>query len=96
MTAQPSIREILSSIQSTEDKDQAFIVAATINLYSEANRRLHGRVLFSPSDVRNVLSILQILFEEPPIEAPNLEGRSRELTPEEAAKVMAGIERAVE
>lgn len=57
-----TIQETLSRLSSAEDDEVAFLVAATINLYTENLRRRCGRVIFSPADVKNLHKILDILL----------------------------------
>jgi len=88
-TPDRSIRVILSDLNASEENDVTFITAAVLNLYSEANRRIHGKVLFTGADVRNVLSICDTLLSprepEPAIAPPQ---RGRELTAAESKSVM--------
>lgn len=44
-----TITDLLRGVNDNpDDENKAYILAATFNLYSEAIRRLHGRVLLHP------------------------------------------------
>lgn len=90
MNANPTIRDTLVGI-STGDEHMAFLTAATINLYSESLRRVHGRALFGPGDVLAVTSIVSILFERTTEQREDTVIRARELTEEERRKVLQGV-----
>jgi hypothetical protein len=90
MTDQSSIRSILASLQAGDDENVAFLIAAAFNLYHEAIRKVQGRILLGPTDIRNVLSICSILLsEQPPAEKASAAGRARELSEEEKAQLLA-------
>lgn len=96
MTDQSSIRSILASITADDDENAAFIIAAAFNLYQEAIRKVQGRILLGPQDIRNVLSICAILLrEQPPAEQASASGRARELTDGEKKSLLA-VEQAIE
>lgn len=52
------ITETLASLAHAEDADSAYIIAATINLYSESLRRVGGRVLYGPDDAKALIGII--------------------------------------
>lgn len=84
MNIQPtsnSILDILKSINSAEEGDIAYITAATLNLYTETNRRLFGRVILTPGDAKAIMTILDILLTEQRIEQSFKPSR---ITPTEA------------
>lgn len=84
-----SLIPILRSLITAENDDVAFVFAASMNLYLEAKRRLHGRVILGPSDAKAILSMVDLLTIEP--EQKQLEPtRSRELSTDEASQVLSG------
>lgn len=91
MTDQSSIRSILATLTADDDESEAFLMAAAFNLYAEAMRRVRGRALLGPSDIRNVFSICQLLLQkDPPAQVQTFaHARSRELTEEEKAHLLA-------
>jgi len=95
MSNESQVRDTLVGI-STGDEHMSFITAATINLYGEALRRIHGRVLFGPSDVRAIAAIVNILFEHSTAEPEVPTIRTRELTEDERNGVLQGVTAAVE
>lgn len=60
-----TITDTLRSLETAEDDDAGFLIAATINLYSESIRRRAGRVIWGPGDVKNLLSICKTLLAPP-------------------------------
>ena len=80
-----SLTDILSAVNASEDKDSAFIISATLNLYMENLRRCHSRVLQLPADVVNIFKILDMLLIPPTPQNADFEmsGRSRHLSVEE-------------
>lgn len=93
-----SILDTLKSIDQTEDKDVAFIFAATINLYIETLRRLRGRVMLGPDDIPHILDLIAILTQRTPDVSTFTDTglRPRVLTPEEEAGVLKATEVEVE
>jgi len=89
MTDQPPISQILASLTAAEDTDVSFIIAACINLYIEARRRMEGRVLLSASDIKPLFDLCSGLLATPA--KPDLP-RSRKLTEEESAGVLEAVE----
>ena len=90
-----SIADVLSELAKSEDTDTAFIIAATINLYTETMRRKQGRALYSPADARRLLEICALFLNPPPTEELK-PARGNRLDPEEQATVLSGMEAAVE
>lgn len=84
-----SIHEMLHNVSHAENQDTAYLVAAAINLYSEAIRRRVGRVLYGPNDVKAMLTICEIILTvedtQYQTQAP---ARPQELTEEEADRVL--------
>lgn len=96
MTDQSSIRSILANLTADDDENAAFLIAAAFNLYQEAIRKVQGRILLGPQDVRNVLQICAILLaEQPPVEQASASGRARELSESEKKSLLA-VEQAIE
>lgn len=93
MTDQSAVHSLISHLVSEADDDAAFIVAATFNLYTEALRRISGRVLLGPADIKLALTICDHLLTPKPIEASVANGRSRELSKEESEELLSMIER---
>lgn len=71
-------------------ENEAYIYAATHNLYGEVMRRIHGRVLMRPSDIKAVYQILDILYTNAnlPIEVT---GRDHKLTEDEEKKLLEAM-----
>jgi len=89
MTDQPPISQILASLTAAEDTDASFIIAAAINLYIEARRRMEGRVLLSSTDIKPLFDLCSSLLAT--TAKPDLP-RSRKLTEEESAGVLEAVE----
>lgn len=60
-----SITESLARLDAASEGDEAFIIAGTINLYSEAIRRRKGRILYGPDDVKALLGMIDRLLNPP-------------------------------
>ena len=58
-----SISQLLANADAAEDRDHAFIMAYTINLYTEAMRRLQGRALWKATDGQRLARIINLLME---------------------------------
>lgn len=91
MTSSPTIKEILLELNSAENDNIAFIFAAALNLYTENLRRVHGRVIWTPFDVKSFLSILDVMFREKGPEAQVEAKRQRKLTVEEEAALLSSM-----
>jgi hypothetical protein len=89
-----SILDTLKSIDQTEDKDIAFIFAASINLYIETIRRLKGRVMLGPDDIPHILDIIATLTQRTPDMSKFTDTglRPRVPTEEEEANVLKAVE----
>lgn len=85
-----SIAETLTALAKSEDTDTCYILAATLNLYSEVLRRKHGQILYGPANARRLLELCAMMLEPPPVEqlAP---ARGNRLDPEETASVLGGL-----
>ncbi len=92
-TKPPSISQMLATLNTGSDDDIAYIAAACYNLYAEANRRLRGRVLFGPADIKALNQILDILLTDREVEPIPKAGRAFKLNDEEAEKLLEGIRR---
>ncbi len=90
-TKPPSISQMLATLNTGSDDDIAYIAAACYNLYAEANRRLRGRVLFGPADIKAMNQILDILLTDREPEAMTKQGRAFKLSDKEAEKLLEGI-----
>ena len=90
MNAETPIRDTIIGIH-TGEEHMAFLTAATINLYSEALRRIHNRALFAPADARAVAGIVATLYERTTEQREDVVIRARELTAEEQDAVLKGV-----
>ncbi len=89
---QPPLTDILAAINQAENGDTAFLIAASINLYSEALRRKTGRVLYTPADAENLFTICNMLLH-PPMDAIERPRAAAKPTPDEMRSVeTAGAE----
>ncbi len=61
MNLPPNLREAIDALES--EADSSYIIACSINLYSECLRRKAGRVLFGPKDVENLFSMCRMLLD---------------------------------
>jgi hypothetical protein len=59
-----SIHDALTSLSSAAENDDAFILAAAINLYNENLRRREGRILYHHEDVKRLFDICQTLLTQ--------------------------------
>lgn len=88
-----TITDLLKGVNDNpDDENKAYLLAATFNLYSEAMRRMHGRVLLNAGDVRAILDMAYTMIVQPPkakIETPKIE--ERELTIVEQDQVLKAI-----
>ena len=85
-----SIAETLTALAESEDTDTCYILAATLNLYSEVLRRKQGRVLYGPADARRLLELCALFLEPAPSEALT-PARGNRLDPDEQEHVLTGI-----
>lgn len=92
-----SLKDILKGIDIREDTDIAFVVAASINMYLETMRRIHGRMLLGPQDAVNLFYMIDMLLSPTPAPSPSepKSVRTRELTEEESQQLLKAIEPAV-
>lgn len=88
----PSLMDIIKSVNRGADDDVAYVIAVAINAYNESRRRLHGRVLYTPNDVKALLNIVDTLIRDTPINAPLTPPRAYELTIEERDKLLNSLE----
>src|ERR1700693_4080753 len=58
-----SISTLLANTNAAENKDHAYILAYTINIYNEAMKRLQGRSLWSASDATRTAKIMNLIME---------------------------------
>lgn len=84
------ISEILQSLANREEADAAFILAATINLYSESIRRRAGRILYGPEDAKELLRMVNVLLDAKPMAASSFlpSNKPTEPTSEEREVIM--------
>lgn len=84
-----SIVALIRNITNAEEADVAFAVAATINLYIETTRRVHGRVLLEPNDVTNIFQMVDTMLGARATVGYVHTGRERKPNEEETAQVLA-------
>lgn len=88
-----TITDLLRGLDQTDDGNKTYILAASFNLYLEAMRRIHGRVLLHPGDIRAVLDMAYTMVVNPPtMDRPYaVEARDRELTSVEEESLLNAI-----
>ena len=86
----PSIVELIRNVTNAAEADVSFAVAATLNLYQEILRRVHGRVLLKPEDVQNVLKIVDMMLSADITQEYTHTGRKREPDEKELEQVLEG------
>lgn len=90
-----TLSQMLHAIDGAADDDVAYITAATVNLYMEALRRISKRILLGPQDIRDILTIVDMITsikDQGPALAP---GRSHQPTEEEGASILEAVEQKV-
>jgi hypothetical protein len=92
-----SIHEAITSLLEGENADSAFIVAAAINIYNDAMRRRHGRLIYGPADVLALFEICKILLDDRS-DQRGFAGGSRSARPsaEEEEAILTAVTDAVE
>lgn len=74
-----TITDLLKGVNDNQDdENKAYLLAATFNLYTEAMRRFHGRILLGPGDIRAILDMAYTMIVQPPRpirETPKVEDR---------------------
>ena len=88
----PTIRDMLRTLNSAEDKDADFVIACAFNIYLESLKRLHNRVLLGPSDIKAMLAMADILLTERTHVDYVPAQRSARLAPEEEQKLLNVVE----
>lgn len=88
-----SITDLLRGIDDADDSNKGFILAASFNLYLEAMRRVHGRVLLHPGDIRAVFDMAYTMLVKPPENVKQFVpiSRDRELTQSEENSLLNAI-----
>lgn len=88
-----TITDLLKGVNDNQDdENKAYLLAATFNLYTEAMRRFHGRILLGPGDIRAILDMAYTMIVTPPKpvkEVPKVE--ERELTTIEEDQLMHAV-----
>ena len=91
----PSMMQMLATLNSGSEDDIAYIVAAAHNLYNEANRRLRGRVLLTPQDIKALSTVLDLIltdrYDGPESFKPS-EARPFKLTEDEESLLLKAME----
>lgn len=91
-TKPPTITQMLATLNSGSEDDITYIIAATYNLYAEANRRLRGRVLFGPNDIKALHSIIDTLLTERENDPIPAKGRPFKLSDKESDSLLTALE----
>lgn len=91
ITKPPTLLELIRTYNTGHEDDIAYTIAGAINLYAEARRRLHGRVLFTPNDVRAIFTMIEVLITDTKVDDPLPDSRPRELSTEESEELMTAI-----
>lgn len=82
-----TITDLLKEVNDNQDdENKAYLLAATFNLYSEAMRRFHGRILLGPADIRAILEMAHTMIVVPPqfkLASPKPEERTLTVSEEE-------------
>lgn len=89
-----TITDLLRGLDHTDDDNKTYILAASFNLYLEAMRRIHGRALLHPGDIRSVLDMAYTMIVNPPTVEKSFEpttARDRKLTNVEEEHLMNAI-----
>ena len=89
-----AIHEAVQSIAKSEEADAAFIVAGTFNLYIETQRRMHGKRILGPEDIKVMLNMVLTLLG-PRKEEHNFKPSSMKPSIDEEAKILRGLEEVV-
>lgn len=88
-----SITDIIKSLNTAEESDNLFIVAAAINLYNESHRRIRGQVLYGPDNVKALLGIIEhLLAAQAQSQIEFAPKRNRKLTEDEEARLLKAVE----
>lgn len=89
-----TILDTLKALNTAEEADNLFITAATINLYNESIRRIRGQVLYAPTDVRNLLQMLELLLgaTKPEVAQFAPKASRRKLSQTEEEQILKAIE----
>lgn len=88
-----TITDLLRGIDDNSDADKGYILAASFNLYLEAMRRVHGRVLLHPGDIRAVFDMAYTMLVKPPAKEEQFvpQARDRELTVVEQDQLLNAV-----
>ena len=88
-----TITDLLQGLDGTDDDNKTYILAASFNLYLEAMRRIHGRILLHPGDIRAVLDMAYTMIVNPPIVENTFipKARDRELTTTEQGDLLNAV-----
>ena len=88
-----TITDLLRGLDGTDDDNKTYILAASFNLYLEAMRRIHGRILLHPGDIRAVLDMAYTMIVNPPLVEDTFvpKPRDRELTTTEKEDLLQAV-----
>ena len=90
-----TIHETIQGLLQAEDRDASFLIAAQINLYSEALRRRAGRTLWGPSDVQVLLHMINILLTPMDMEQTFIPNRAIRPSETEESAILQATEDAM-
>lgn len=88
----PSLLEMIKTLNAASEDDIAFVTAAALNLYSESRRRIHGRILYTPADIRAIFAMIDTLLTDRSVDQFIATGRPRKLTSDEEKNLLNAIE----
>lgn len=88
-----TITSLLQGINAEADENKLYVLTGTINLYMEAIRRCHGRVLFNTGDILTILDMAHtmIVSQPKPVMLEPATKENRELSQTEADMVEGGV-----
>lgn len=91
---QPStISDIIRRVNTAEEGDNLFLFAAAINLYGQSMLRVRGASLYGPTDVRDLLTMVEILLEAKKPNQPDFKPLPKaKLTAEQEQQLMTALD----
>ena len=88
----PGLFDTALSFNQANDYDNAFILAAGINLYIESLRRTSGRILLGPSDIPRMFEMCEALLAAKGPDVLKSDGKGRIPTEADQAKLLQAVE----
>lgn len=92
LSKQPSLLDILKTLNSGAEDDVAYVIAGAFNLYAESRRRLFNQVLLTPNDIKAVLSVVDLMLTDRSQENNFAPSRSRKLSSTEEKTLLEAVE----